>query len=276
VKQENTSSEKEMATRSGTTVLSTFIDALSWSEVLARVHSWAAAGESRYVCVCNVHSVATARGCAKVAGAINDADMAIPDGMPIAWTLRRLGFDAQPRIPGPELMERLCDTAARVGTPIFLYGSTDPVLERLRKNLSARFPGLAIVGAHSPPFHPMSAKEDADVVLEMTRSGAQIVFVGLGCPKQEMWMSEHRGKVNAVMIGVGAAFDFHAGTAPRAPAWMQNIGLEWLHRLCSEPGRLWRRYLVTNTVFVYEIARHLLRTWKDRGTGSRGSMRDLH
>jgi N-acetylglucosaminyldiphosphoundecaprenol N-acetyl-beta-D-mannosaminyltransferase len=264
-----------MTARSGTIILSTFIDALSWGAVLARVHDWVAARESRYICVCNVHSVTTAHGNSEIADAVNEADMAIPDGMPIAWTLRHLGFEAQQRIPGPDLMERLCEAAARDGTPIFFYGSTNRVLELLRKNLLARFPSLAVVGINSPPFRPMSAEEDDSLVSEMTRSGAQIVFVGLGCPKQELWMREHRGRINAVMIGVGAAFDFHARTVRRAPAWMQHVGLEWLHRLALEPRRLWKRYLITNTVFLYAVTRQLLNTRMIRRGRSKKSLRDL-
>ncbi len=139
----------------------------------------------------------------------------------------------------------------------FVYGSTEATLALLESRLRAAFPALRL-SMESPPFRTLSSDEDAAAVARINASGAGIVFVGLGCPKQEHWMAEHRGRVNAVMIGVGAAFDFHAGTVQRAPAWMRDNGLEWLHRLASEPGRLWRRYLVTNTLFILGAARQLL------------------
>jgi N-acetylglucosaminyldiphosphoundecaprenol N-acetyl-beta-D-mannosaminyltransferase len=244
--------------RSGAIVLRTFIDALSWDDALMKMSGWTSTKESRYVCICNVHSVASALEDAALAAAINQADMATPDGMPVAWALRRLGFSRQQRIAGPDFMERLCGVAARDKTPIYLYGSTNKVLDLLQRSLSRDFPGLVIAGVYSPPFRPLNAEEDKDVVTRINGSGARSVFVGLGCPKQELWMHEHRGKVTAVMIGVGAAFDFHSGTARRAPVWMQRFGLEWLHRLASEPRRLWKRYLVTNTLFILGVTCQLL------------------
>ena len=151
--------------------------------------------------------------------------MATPDGAPVAWMLRKQGFAGQPRISGPDLMWALCERCAAERLPVFFYGSTEATLAALDVRLRAAFPDLLIGG--------------------------------LGCPKQETWMAEHRGRVNAVMIGVGAAFDFHAGVVTRAPAWMRNNGLEWLHRLASDPRRLWRRYLVTNTLFILGAARQL-------------------
>lgn len=191
---------------------------------------------------------------------INEADMATPDGAPVAWMLRRLGFGSQERINGPDLMWRYCEKAAQTGEEIFLYGSTPQTLAELQNKLHAAFPGLKIAGNYSPPFRPLSTEEDARVVDSINASGAGVVFVSLGCPKQESWMAEHRGRVHAVTIGVGAAFDFHAGMVCRAPSWMRDHGLEWLHRLCSEPRRLWKRYLVTNTLFLMGAARQLL--WK--------------
>jgi N-acetylglucosaminyldiphosphoundecaprenol N-acetyl-beta-D-mannosaminyltransferase len=154
-------------------------------------------------------------------------------------------------------------TLARVGAsslaPCYFYGSTDSTLAALTGRLAARFPRLRIAGMHAPPFRKLSADEDAAIVERINASGAGVVFVGLGCPKQEKWMAQHRGRVQAVMIGVGAAFDYHAGVIRRAPRWMQNSGLEWLHRLCSEPRRLWRRYLVTNTLFLVGVSRRRVR-----------------
>ena len=223
-----------------------------------RLLTWAQARESRYVAICNVHVVVSASRDATYRDVINGSDMATPDGAPIAWMLRRLGFAGQPRISGPDLMWALCARCAEEGLPVYFYGSTEATLVALGERLRASFPGLPISGMESPPFSLQTKEEDAAVVTRINDSNAGIVFVGLGCPRQECWMAEHRGRVNAVMIGVGAAFDYHAGTLKRAPEWMQNAGLEWLHRLCSEPGRLWKRYLVTNTLFVIYAARQLL------------------
>ena len=238
-------------------VLGTKIDAISWQGALDRLMTWAHGRESRYVTICNVHVVVSASQGAAYRDIINGSDMATPDGAPVAWMLRRQGFANQPRISGPDVMWALCERAAREGLPIYCYGSTEATLDLLRARLVASFPALQME-MESPPFRALSPEEDAAAVARINDSGAGIVFVGLGCPKQERWMAEHRGHVNAVMIGVGAAFDFHAGTVQRAPEWMRNNGLEWLHRLLSEPRRLWKRYLVTNTLFIVGAVRQLL------------------
>jgi N-acetylglucosaminyldiphosphoundecaprenol N-acetyl-beta-D-mannosaminyltransferase len=240
-------------------VLGAPIDALTWSDALARLHAWAHACESRVVCICNAHSVVTASRDARFAQVLAAADLCTPDGAPVAWMLRRLGHAGQQRINGPDLMWRYCADAAKRGESIYLYGGSPATLERLQQRLRAAFPGLVIAGAVSPPFRPLTPQEEQDAVDAINASGAGTVWVGLGCPKQELWMHAQRGRVHAVMVGVGAAFDYHAGTVRRAPPWMQRAGLEWLHRLASEPRRLWRRYLVTNTLFVVGAAVQLLR-----------------
>lgn len=239
-------------------VLGAPIDAIDWEDALARIRLWAQSRESRYVCICNVHSVVTAGQDGDFARVIAGADMATPDGAPVAWMLRRLGFAGQQRINGPDLMWKYCAQAAQRQESIFLYGSSEETLAILQQRLLTAFPGLHIAGAISPPFRVLSAEEDAADVARINASGAGTLWVSLGCPKQEKWMAAHRGRVNAVMIGVGAAFDYHAGTVERAPLWMQQSGLEWLHRLASEPGRLWKRYLVTNTLFVLGALRQLI------------------
>ncbi|MDO9313072.1 MAG: WecB/TagA/CpsF family glycosyltransferase [Burkholderiaceae bacterium] len=244
--------------RALSSVIGTPIDALTWSQALARLSGWANARQSRYVCICNVHSVVTARQDEAFAKVIHDADMATPDGAPVAWLMRRLGVDTQDRINGPDLMWRYCAEASRRGESIYLYGGQQSTLDTLQLMLLEQFPGLRIAGAYSPPYRQLSPEEDAAVVETINASGAGIVWVSLGCPKQEKWMSEHRGRIQAVMVGVGAAFDYHAGTIQRAPLWMQRNGLEWLHRLASEPRRLWKRYLVTNTLFIWFAVRQLL------------------
>lgn len=243
--------------RKGAHVLGAFIDAISWEEARTRIAAWAAARESRYVCLCPVHSVVTATQDGTFQRVLNEADMATPDGAPVAWLLRRLGYPHQERIAGSELMWGVLGDAERKAIPIYFFGSREIVLDQLARRVIREYPRIKLAGGQSPPFRDMSAGEDLDAVARINDSKAGIVFVGLGCPKQERWMSEHRGRVKAVMIGVGAAFDFHAGIVKRAPLWMQKTGLEWLHRLCSEPRRLWKRYLVTNTLFVLGAVRQL-------------------
>lgn len=246
------------ASRDGKPVLEAFIDAMTWDDTIAQIANWGAAHESRYVCICNVHSVVTTTRDVEFKIAVNNADMATPDGAPIAWALRRLGHPQQERINGPDLMARYLATAEKRGQKVFFYGSTDATLERLREVLAAQYPNLQIAGTYAPPFRALSREEDAEVVDMINASEANVVFVGLGCPKQEKWMAEHRGRIHAVMIGVGAAFDYHAGVIKRAPLWWQQHGLEWLYRLGTEPRRLFKRYLVTNTLFVIGFARQFV------------------
>lgn len=234
------------------------IDVLGWTDALVRLGEWSAYHESRYVCICNVHSVVTAAHDPVLAKVIAEADMATPDGAPVAWMLRRLGHASQQRINGPDLMWRYCAQAQDNGDSIFLYGSSESTLVALQKKLLLAYPALNIAGAISPPFRKLTGDEESAIVAQINTSGAGVVFVGLGCPKQELWMAQQRGRIQAVMVGVGAAFDYHAGVISRAPLWMQHSGLEWLHRLASEPRRLWKRYLTTNTVFIFFAAKQLL------------------
>lgn len=244
--------------RNGQSVLGTWIDALVWDDVIRQIMEWGAARESRYVCICNVHSVVTASRDPAFRQAVNSADMATSDGAPVAWALRKLGFPAQERINGPDLMWRYLREAERAGQTVYFYGSTNETLEKLRAAIQREFPALEIAGMHSPPFRAVSATEDEAEVAEINQSGAHVVFVGLGCPKQEKWMAAHQGRVNAVMVGVGAAFDYHSGALKRAPLWWQHNGLEWLYRLVSDPRRLLKRYMVTNTLFIFGISRQLI------------------
>ena len=249
----------ENGQRRGARILGCFIDATLWQEVVDTLLHWAKDRQSRYVCICNVHVAVTAKHTPELRRIVNEADMATPDGMPLVWMLRRMGFPSQERINGPDLMWRLCGQAAENGLSTFMYGSTPGTLARLTDNLKRAFPQLAIAGVYSPPFSLLSEEEDREITDRINGSGAQIMFVGLGCPKQELWMAAHRGKIQGVMIGVGAAFDYHAGTVRRAPLWMQRSGLEWLFRLMSEPGRLWKRYLVTNSLFVIYLGLEFLK-----------------
>lgn len=248
------------ALRKGGMVLGTWIDALGWEEAVEKVVRWGAAGNSRYICVCNVHSVVTTNRDPEFKRAVSGSDMTTCDGEPVAWALRHLGFPGQERIAGPDLMLRYLRQAEPLRQRIYLYGSTEATLSKLQSWLTREYPGIVLAGLHSPPFGPSSPREDAADVEAINRARPNVVFVSLGCPKQEKWMAEHRGRVNALMIGVGAAFDYHSGTLARAPLWLQHLGLEWLYRLGCEPRRLMRRYLVTNSLFVLGIARQLLFT----------------
>lgn len=244
--------------RNGRPILEAFVEALTWDEAVSRIVKWGGAHESRYVCVCNVHSVVTTTQDIEFKVAVNNADMATPDGAPVAWALRRLGHEGQERINGPDLMMKYLAEAERSRQVVFFYGSTEATLSRLRTALLRRFPNLRIGGICAPPFHPLNKEEDDRIIRLINDSGAHVVFVGLGCPKQEKWMAAHRGRIHAVMIGVGAAFDYHSGMVRRAPLWWQRHGLEWLYRLASEPRRLFKRYMVTNTLFIFGFMRQLI------------------
>jgi N-acetylglucosaminyldiphosphoundecaprenol N-acetyl-beta-D-mannosaminyltransferase len=231
-------------------VLNVPVDVIDWQEAIDRIFEWSSARETKVVCICSVHSIVTARQNRAHAHNLMTADMVTPDGAPVAWTVKGKGHPHQQRISGPDLMLKACERAAETGVKIFLYGGTPASLSSLEQALRLQFPKLDIAGAFSPPFRKLTDEEDAAIVERINSSGAGIVWVGLGCPKQEAWMHEHRGRINAVMVGVGAAFDFHAGVIKRAPMWMQRSGLEWVHRMAQDPRRLVKRYLVTNTIFI--------------------------
>ena len=186
---------------------------------------------------------------------VNTFEMITPDGQPVRWALNLLHkAGLKDRVYGPELTLRLCRAAAEQGVPIYLFGGSPEVIEALCSRLPEIFPGLQIAGAESPPFRPLTEEEDDAAVSRINQSGAGIVFIGLGCPKQDLFAYEHRRRIEAVQLCVGAAFDFHAGRMKTAPGWMQRLGLEWLFRLIQEPRRLWRRYLVTNTLYFIKLA----------------------
>jgi N-acetylglucosaminyldiphosphoundecaprenol N-acetyl-beta-D-mannosaminyltransferase len=240
-------------------ILTTRVDATSYEDACDRIATWVQQRQSRYVVAANVHVVMTAYGDARYRQVLADAALVTPDGMPLVWGLRALGLSHQTRVYGPDLMLAWCQRAAQTGISIYLYGGTPPVLAQLQATLTAQFPGLTIAGTHAPPFRPLSPQEEAADRDRIQASGAGVVFVGLGCPKQEFWMARQRDQLSAVMVGVGAAFDFHSGTVSQAPRWMMGSGLEWLYRLCQEPRRLWRRYLLHNPAFVLLFSGQWLR-----------------
>lgn len=236
-------------------ILGTRTDATSYSDAASRVLAWATARESRYVAVSNVHVTMESYDSPDYHAIVNGADLVTPDGMPLVWALRLLGLPEATRVYGPTLTLHVLERAAEAAVSVGFYGGTPEVLARMLEVCRRRFAGLWVAYSHAPPFRQPTAEEDAAAVEEINRSGVQVLFVGLGCPKQERWMAEHRGRVNAVMLGVGAAFDFLAGVKPQAPAWMQRMGLEWAFRLATEPRRLWRRYAYHNPRFVALLAR---------------------
>lgn len=239
-------------------ILGTRVDASDYAAATEEMVSWARAGESRYVCVANVHMVMEAYDDPAFRSIVNGADFVTADGMPLVWLQRLFGAKDAERVYGPELTPRLCAAAAREGIPVGFFGATADVREAMVAALQRDVSDLRVTYAESPPFRDLSAAEERDVVDAINASGARILFVGLGCPKQERWMARNAGRVNAVMLGVGAAFDFLAGTKPRAPRVLQATGLEWLFRLVSEPRRLWRRYLYHNPRFIAAVVRDLV------------------
>jgi N-acetylglucosaminyldiphosphoundecaprenol N-acetyl-beta-D-mannosaminyltransferase len=207
-----------------------------------------------------VHGVVTAAMDSNYRHRINCFDVIAPDGQPVRWALNWLHkAQLSDRVSGPHMMLCICQRAAEQGVGIYLYGSTQDTLDNLRANLEQRFPQLRVLGVESPPFRPLSAEENDAVVDRINASGAGLVFIGLGLPRQDYFAYQNRNRINAVQLCVGAAFDFHAGKKKLAPLWMQKTGLEWTYRLLQEPRRLWKRYLVTNTMFVYLMTKRLVR-----------------
>ena len=229
----------------------------SYAEVADWIEEMLESGSPGSVSAAAVHLVMRAREDAEVMESVLGTTLVVPDGQPLVWALHALGHRAATRIYGPDLMAFCCERAAVAGTPIYLYGGRDEAaLEALTAALEARYPGIAIAGGFSPPHRELTPQEDDAVVARIEESGAQIVWVGIGQPRQEQWMARMRGRLSAPMLAaVGAAFDFHAGLVPQAPAWMGRLGLEWSYRLAREPRRLWRRYARYNPRFVAAFAR---------------------
>jgi N-acetylglucosaminyldiphosphoundecaprenol N-acetyl-beta-D-mannosaminyltransferase len=221
-----------------------------------------AARERAYVCVAATHTVMAAHHDAELRAAVLGASFTVPDGQPLVWALRMLGHELPDRVYGPALMDAACARAARTGQRFYLYGGRNPgALAQLARTLRLRHPGLQIVGGHVPPFRPLTETEEQAVAADIERCRADVVWVGIGVPKQEKWMARMRPRLSTpVLVGVGAAFDFHAGLIPQAPDWMQRLGLEWVFRLVQEPRRLWRRYLRYNPRFVAGFARQYARS----------------
>lgn len=235
-------------------VLGVGVSPVDMEAALRRIEGWIAGREPNYVCVSGVHGVMESQRDPELRAIHNRAGMVTPDGMPLVWLSRLAGFREVERVYGPDLMLACCERSVERGWRHFLYGGAEGVPELLAERLEECFPGIEIAGAYSPPFRPLTEEEDSAVVERIDAANPDIVWVGLGTPKQERWMDAHVGRLDApVLIGVGAAFDFHTGRKRQAPGWMQRAGLEWLYRLLSEPRRLGRRYCVNNPLFVWSV-----------------------
>jgi N-acetylglucosaminyldiphosphoundecaprenol N-acetyl-beta-D-mannosaminyltransferase len=237
-------------------VLGVQVSATSLQRATQEIAGWVRDDRREYVCVTGVHGVMECQDDNELLGIHNASGLTTTDGMPLVWASRRAGIEDVTRVYGPDLMLEVCRLAARNGWSSFFYGAAEGVPELLAENLCAQFPGLKVVGSYSPPYRPLTAEEGDDVVAKINDSGADLVWIGLSTPKQERWMAEFRSYLDApVLLGVGAAFDIHAGLLRQAPPLLQRAGLEWAYRLAVEPQRLWRRYLKNNPRFVANIVR---------------------
>jgi N-acetylglucosaminyldiphosphoundecaprenol N-acetyl-beta-D-mannosaminyltransferase len=214
-----------------------------------------------WICAAPVHSMIIAQTDPELRRALVDSTITVPDGMPVVWAANLLGENLPNRVYGPELMQRYCERSAERGLRVWLYGGRDQgALLQLALTLRRTHPGIKIVGGYSPPFRPLSEAEDEDIAEQINRDRPDVIWVGIGVPKQEKWMVRMRPRLEApVMCAVGAAFDFHAGRVSQAPRWMQERGLEWTYRIAQEPKRLLPRYLYTNPRFMYGVAKQYLR-----------------
>jgi len=239
-------------------ILRSLIDVTNYHDVKVLASTWSQYAESRYICPANVHMLMEAYDSPGFRKIVNEADIVTPDGMPLVWMMRLKGVKSQNRVYGPTLMLHVLEEAERKEIPVGFYGSSPQVLAALVDRMGKKFPALIIKFSENPPFRALSEEEDGILIEKILLSGIRILFVGLGCPKQEKWMAAHKGKIPAVMLGVGAAFDFHAGMKRQSPLLFQKLGLEWLFRLIQEPRRLWRRYLYNNPRFVFLAIAELL------------------
>jgi N-acetylglucosaminyldiphosphoundecaprenol N-acetyl-beta-D-mannosaminyltransferase len=238
-------------------VLGTKVSLVQIPDVVATLDSWIAqrrgSGPAAYVVTTNVYGVMMAQQTSAHRRAINRADLAVPDGMPLVWIARGRGArHMQRRVYGPELFEACCEAARQRGWRFYFYGGAEGVAQRLAAQVRERYPGVQVVGTEAPPFRPLTPAEDAEVCQRINAAQPDVVWVGLGGPKQDQWMAEHASKLRVpVLVGVGAAFDFFTGRVSQAPRWMREHGMEWLYRLWAEPSRLWRRYLIYNPWFAW-------------------------
>ena len=236
-------------------VLGVGVSAVNMKLALDQIDTWTRSGAREYVCVCPVHSIMECRRSADVRRIFNSAGMVTPDGMPVVWVLRRSGQSHVSRVYGPDLLLAEMERSREAGHRHYFYGGGPGVAQRLADTMQKRFPGVAIAGVSEPPFAPLDQLATPATAAAINATRPDIVWVGMSSPKQDVWMARMRPLLDApVIIAVGAAFDFHSGTVAQAPVWMQRSGLEWVHRLATNPRRLWRRYLVDNPWFLWELA----------------------
>lgn len=226
----------------------------SYKNFIEEIINYSKKYESRYVCVANVHTLIEAYRNDNFALKVRNADIVTPDGMPIVWALRLLHGIKQERVAGMDLLPDLLLQAELKRIPVYFYGGTERMLNQTKTFIATNYPLLALTGFYSPPFRPLTVQEEEEIILKINSSGARIVFVVLGCPKQERWMANMKGRVYGTMIGIGGALPVLVGMQKRAPYWMQKSGLEWFFRLLQDPKRLWKRYFVTNSIFLYLLA----------------------
>jgi len=241
-------------------VLGVPVSAISMADAVATIDGWIRDRTPHYVCVTGVHGVMESQRDDELRRIHEHAGMVTPDGMPLVWLAHLDGRNSVERVYGPDLMLACCERSLDTGRSHYFFGGAPGIADRLAERLQTRFPGLAVAGTYCPPFRPLTQDEDERLVDAINAAHPDIVWVGLSTPKQERWMSAHVGRLRApVLVGVGAAFDFHAGVKRQAPRWMQRSGLEWSFRLATEPRRLWRRYLVNNPSFVWQVTRARMR-----------------
>lgn len=247
--------EKRSATRN---VIGFPVTALPFDTQIELMLEWGKNHLSKFVCVANVHMLIEAKQDGLLASALENADLVTPDGMPLVWMVRLMGVPRQERVAGLDILVALCERAAAQGVSILFLGSQEAILQRIRARLEQEFPDLQIAGMEPLPFRPLTRAEDEAIIQKINQSEAGLVFVSLGCPKQERWMTEHKGKINAVMVGLGGAFPVYAGIHKRAPQLVREAGLEWLYRLIQEPRRLWKRYGSTIPPFIFLAVKQLI------------------
>jgi N-acetylglucosaminyldiphosphoundecaprenol N-acetyl-beta-D-mannosaminyltransferase len=248
-------------------VLGVLVDACDYESATEAIVNAAGNGAPYAATALAVHGVMTGVHDASHRHRLNALDLVTPDGQPVRWALNLLhSTGLRDRVYGPTLTLHVCRRAAELGIPVYLYGSTEEVVQRLADNLSERFSGLVVAGTEPSRFRTISVEERRDLGERIRQSGARIVFVGLGCPRQEVFVYENREIIGVPLIAVGAAFDFHSGNSKESPAWMQRAGLQWFHRLLGDPKRLWRRYLLLNPEYLLRLAAQRSRVWKPSPT----------
>jgi N-acetylglucosaminyldiphosphoundecaprenol N-acetyl-beta-D-mannosaminyltransferase len=244
-------------------VVSLFPNVCNHESAIEKVAELVESGDGGYVCFSTVHMVMEAYDNAEYGGRVNGADLIMTDGMPLVWMQKWQGRKDATRIRANDLMTMLCAYAAKNDLSVGFYGGKQEVIDAMKARAEKELPRLRIAYAFSPPFRPLTEAEDEKITAEINRAKPDILFMGLGCPKQENWMAAHKNKLKAVMLGVGASFDFYAGNVKESPEWLGKLGLEWLYRLTQEPKRLWRRYLILNPRFMWLATLQLLKAKKN-------------